>query len=132
VTLLATPDDVAAVWRTIQPGEEARRVDHLLAVATARVRQRFAGIDDRIASGDLDEVLVTHVVATLVKRAMTARAGDQPTSEGIGEASRSWTPGGSGDDALVVDDDLAALLQPVPAGTGRPGTAALGVGLPLP
>lgn len=87
----ATADDVAARWRPLS-SDEQDRADLLASDASALIRARYADVDARVASGDLDGQAVTIVVAGMVRRAMIgAAAGDGVTqsSETVGPFSHS-------------------------------------------
>lgn len=67
----ATSEDVAARWRTLSDAEVG--VADILSIdASAMIRERWADVDSRIASGDLLLSSVTRVVASMVKRSMLA------------------------------------------------------------
>jgi hypothetical protein len=87
----ATADDVAARWRPLS-SDEQDRADLLASDASALIRARYADVDARVASGDLDGQTVTIVVAGMVRRAMIGTAaGDGVTqsSETVGPFSHS-------------------------------------------
>lgn len=128
MTPFATAADLAAIWRPLSDAEAAR-ADEWLAVASARIRHRFAGIDARIADGTLDPALPGHVAVMMVKRVLSARSPDDPTTERIGEAQRGW-PASAAAAELTITDDEIALLSPPRAPRAR--TINLGVGVPLP
>lgn len=89
VAAFAEPDDVAARWRPLTPGEETV-AETLCDDASNLIRARFPGIDDQVTSGQVDAAVLTQVVAGMVKRAMIAPAdGLSSQSEGVGPYSRS-------------------------------------------
>lgn len=132
MTPLAEVADIETIWRTLTSAE-TDRAGRLIVVASAVVRRRFSDIDRRIASGAVDAVLAAHVVATMVKRAMTARTPEDAVAESIGEASRSWARGDGHDgDEPVLTDQLAALLASPGGRSTLPRTVRVGMGLPAP
>lgn len=73
-TPFATATDLAARWRPLSttgpaPTEQDRATT-LLGDASVWIRAWLPGIDQRIASGDLDANLVTLVACAMVKRSM--------------------------------------------------------------
>jgi hypothetical protein len=105
----ATADDVAARWRPLS-SDEQDRADLLASDASALIRARYADVDARVASGDLDGQTVTIVVAGMVRRAMIgAAAGDGVTqsSETVGPFSHSQSYANPmGNLFLTAADDL--------------------------
>lgn len=106
---LATPADLATMWRPLLPDETSRAADLLLR-ASALLRQAVPSIDDRIAQwtssddvpvGALDPTLVATVVATIVKRFIANVEG--VASESIGPYSVSY--------ALRTEKDVRGELQ---------------------
>jgi len=85
-------------------------------------------IDDRIADGTVDETIVAHVAAEMVKRYLDARGPNDPIREEAGPFAETWGQGQGA--ALVLTDDDCALLAPT--GPRRPRTINLGLGIPAP
>lgn len=128
-TPLASPDDVADLWRTLTPDEELR-VGRLITKASAMLRQRLPWVDARIARfatdptdpGGLDPETVSAVVATIVKRFLSNVQG--VASEGIGPYSVTYAIRGEKDvrgEMYVTDGDLDKLKVPSKTAT-RIGT----------
>jgi hypothetical protein len=87
----ASADDVAARWRVLTPAEQ-ELADTLASDASMLIRARYSDVDARVATGSLDEDVLTAVVAGMVRRAMIgAAAGDGVTqsSETVGPFSHS-------------------------------------------
>lgn len=105
----ATADDVAARWRVLTPAEQDQ-ADTLAGDASVLLRSRYADVDSRVASGDLDPATITIVVAGMVRRAMIgAAAGDGVTqsSETAGPFSHSQSYANPmGNLFLTAADDL--------------------------
>lgn len=66
---LATVEDVEALWRPLTT-QERTKAQLLLGYASATVRRKVPRVDDRIAAEQLNEDLVTGVVASMVARVM--------------------------------------------------------------
>lgn len=122
----ATSEDVAAQWRPLTD-DQVLIVDELLDYASAILRQRVGLIDDRLADGTLDPVLVRGVAVAMVLRVMR-------NPDGI----RQRTAGAV---SVTFDDARAAGIDPTPselsmlaprrAGRGAPRSARLCPGLGL-
>ena len=127
---LATPSDVADIWRPLTDTETAQATN-LIAKASSRLRQKCPfDIDTRIAlysadSSDpqaLDPLLVADVVANIVKRVMTNPAGvlsqsntTGPLSASVTFASRTSDDGATGSTLVVTDADIDQLRPAVPS-----------------
>lgn len=81
----ATPEDIAAGWRPLTPGEEAR-TEALLARASRIIRGDVPTVDQRIAAGLLDAALVADVTAAMVRRALKTPV-EQPAVSQIQESA---------------------------------------------
>ena len=110
VDAYATALDVEDRWRPLT--EVETRLANTLAVdASVRVRRRFPTIDARIASGSVDPLEVTAVVAGMVKRAMIAPEGVSLHTQVGGpyqDTKRYANPLG---DLYLTADDLAVLSE---------------------
>lgn len=143
-TPLATPDDVADVWRPLV-GVEEDRVFNLIAKASSRLRQQCPfDIDARIAlymagSSDptaLDPTIVADTVATIVKRFLVNVEGVATQSDSAGPFAHSATYVNrydkSGTDVRgaiqVTEADINQLRPAVPAHV--PSTFRVGIPLP--
>lgn len=87
---LATISDVEIDYGSIPPADWGR-VDTLLERAEARIRQVFADLDDRIADGRTNEVLVAQVESEMVAAVLdkTSRFQSQTFSQAAGPFSSS-------------------------------------------
>lgn len=144
-TPLATPQDVADVWRPLTAAEETQ-VAALLTKAEAKLRQKAPfDIDARMGlfatdptdPTALDPVIVADVLATVVKRFMVNRDGVASSSEGTGPFSKSQTfvnrydkTGSDVRGAIqITESDLDQLRPAVPAAKPEP---AIRVNVPCP
>lgn len=143
-TPLATPDDVADVWRPLLDTETAQ-VANLIRKASAKLRHACPfDVDARIAlfTTDpenvqaLDPDVVADVVATIVKRFLVNREGVASQSQGVGPFSKSATyvnrydkTGSDVRGAIqIIDSDIEQLRPAVPAQT----PTSFEVGIPDP
>lgn len=131
-TPLATPDDVAVVWRPLTP-DETVQVEALILRASAKLRHaaRF-NIDAAIAvhASDptspqaIDPIVVADVVATVVKRFLVNPNG--AASENVGPYSRVYVARSdkSGADVrgalAVTASDLEQLVRGSASGSRTP------------
>jgi hypothetical protein len=138
---LATPDDVADVWRPLT-ADETTQVLNLITKVSAKLRQKAPfDIDARIDlfSSDpadptaLDPVVVADVVATIVKRFIVNVDGVASSSEGMGPFSKSATfatfydkTGADVRGAIQVTESDIDQLRPAVQFTA-PSTARLGL-----
>jgi hypothetical protein len=113
---LAQVEDVANVWRAIESAEVAR-VEYLIDVASAKLRARCPfDLDARIGlftavPSDplaLDPVVVTNVVATIVKRVMVNPEGLASTTQTFGPFSESRTFAGRNESSASGDVEITA------------------------
>ncbi len=81
----ATASDLESGWRPLTDAEVAR-ADTLLSRASARIRQRFPSVDDRIAEGTLDPEIPLIVAVAMAQRAMSV------TAEGVSQESQNAGP----------------------------------------
>lgn len=124
--LLATPADVADIWRPLT-AEENQRAANLINKASALLKHAAPfDLAERIGyfTTDptnklaLDPTLVASVVAGIVKRAMVNPDGVVSKSETTGPYTNSATYGDAAAGAVVTvglvvtDDDLAQLRPP--------------------
>ncbi len=124
---LASTGNVADIWRPLGATEQTR-VEHLIASASALLRQKLPSIDARMAtfvadptdpSGLSSEVVAT-VVATVVKRFLTNPLGVTTESKALGGASISHGYSLRGDkdvrgELIVTAADLEKLAAPTEA-----------------
>lgn len=109
---------------TLDAPEDAQ-VESFLAYASARLRAHRPDIDDRIATMDLDSVLVTGVIVTAVVRALdTMRTGLRVRGEQFPEISTTYA---DADASLVyfTPEDLA-ILDPQAGASGGAFTIRVG------
>lgn len=126
---LATVDDLVTAWRPLTDTESSAAAN-LLAVASAVIRRRFPTIDTRIATGDIEQVIVTHVAAELVRRFLSTRNPDEPVQQGAGPFTAGW-PQAVTARAMVLNGDDLGMLAPVTTST-RARTIRLGLGITPP
>lgn len=87
----ATVPDLELRWKLLE-GEDVGRAAARLAQASRLVRSQVPTVDDRIASGELDPLLVADVVCDMVQRAMSAPImGAESVSHQIGSVSQQVT-----------------------------------------
>lgn len=103
---LAEISDVEGAWRPLSDAETLV-VTNRLVFASAIVRQRVPDIDDRIASGDIDPVLVAGVVAEAIKRVMINPDGKR--AETIDDYSYTRDSALSAGSLYLTDDEIALL-----------------------
>jgi hypothetical protein len=121
---LASPDDVADLWRPLTSTEVAR-ITNLVVKASSLLRQRLPQVDARIArfkadptdGGGLDPMAVATIVATVVKRFLVNPDGATNTSETQGpySSSKGFALRGDKDirgELIVLESDVASLLEP--------------------
>lgn len=130
---LATPDDVADIWRPLT-ADETTQVTNLIVKASAKLRHACPfDIDARIALHEvastdptaLDPTVVADVVATIVKRFLVNPEGAASGSDSEGPFSHSTTwvnrydkTGSDVRGAIqVTDSDIDQLRPAVPAAT---------------
>ena len=111
--------DVEAAWRALTATEQAV-ADVKLALASAIVRAEVPTVDDRIADGTLDPVLVKGIVVEMAVRALRNPEGIRQTSVAKSIDDFSTTTTEVRDQALsagavYLAEDERRLL----AGTGR-------------
>jgi len=122
---LATPDDVADMWRPLTSDEEPR-IQRLIDKASALLRQKVPWLDTRVARfladpadlGGLDPMVVADVTATIVKRFVVNPDGSTNTSESVGPFTQSKGFALRGDkdvrgEMLVTETDLTKLSPAV-------------------
>lgn len=125
--LLASPDDVAELWRALST-EETALARTLIRYASAILRRRVTDLDARVASGDVGADLVALVVARMVLRVMQSPAGGVK-SQTVGPYSVTYDTAAAARH-LVLDPDDLALLAPVPSTPTSPvGSIRLRPGL---
>lgn len=138
---LAQVDDVANVWRPLE-ASEIPRVQYLINVASAKLRARCPfDLDARIAlyyttpsdPSALDPVVVTNVVATIVKRVLVNPEGLASTTQTFGPFSESRTFSRGGNDPTPTGDieitaaDLGELIPTTRNGQGATRTLSVGL-----
>lgn len=110
---LASPADVAAVWRPLSDAETSR-VETLIGFASAALRLKLPGVDNYIARGAIDPQLVAVAVAAKVRDVLANPEGASQWSQSIGPASVSRSYGGDNRRRVglfvFTDDDISALL----------------------
>lgn len=115
---MATPlfdhTDVEELSGETYADTDLARVNKLIAIASAKIRNKVAKIDDRIADGTLDEELVKGIGAEIVFRALSV------IQRGIGvrrteypEWSTEYEPVSDSGRPLVYvsDEDVADLID---------------------
>lgn len=92
-TPYATAQDLSDRWRPLSPAEQTRATV-LLGDAGTKIRAAAPGVDDRLASGDLDPDVPLLVSVEMVRRAMLAPVDQAPMTQvqqTAGPFSRSGT-----------------------------------------
>jgi hypothetical protein len=83
--------DLEDRWQTLEEPQATRAIN-LLEAASRLIRAKVPGIDARIASGDLDALLVTDISCDRVRRVLVSPAdGAESTTAQIGGTSVSST-----------------------------------------
>lgn len=112
----ADAGDVAARWRPLTDAEQTV-ANTLVADASSLIRARFPGIDDQVASGQVDANVLTMVVAGMVKRAMVAPPdGLSQQSEAVGPYNRSQTFANPMGNVFLTAADTTLILGYQPSG----------------
>lgn len=122
MTSFAEPQDVVAVWRPFVGNEQAiatGRLEH----ASAIIRQEIPSIDERIASGALDAVLVKFVVIDMVLRHLRNRDGILSETAGAWSYRRDGSLAGG---VVYLDAEQRRQLS-----GGRSGARARSLRTPL-
>lgn len=117
VAPFATPTDVVTLWRPSNPvlsDPETTYVTVLLTQASALIRRGVSGIDDAIASGDVDADLVSMVAANAVLRVLRNPSG--ASQQSIGPESASFAGVKAAGQVVITAEELA-LLSPLSDGT---------------
>lgn len=87
---LAETFDIEARWRPLTDAEQ-QIAPTLIDDASANVRAQAPGVDDRIADGSLDPMLVAGVVARMVIRVLRNPTGAVSRQRQVDDASMSET-----------------------------------------
>lgn len=125
MTDLASVGDVEDAFGAVSD-EIAPRVDQLLRVASAVARQKAPGIDDRIAAGTVDALVVAAVVGEVVARALRNRAGVK--SQTTGPFSTTYDDRVAAGFVYLTDDEVLLLGGAVASTTtGRLRTVRVGL-----
>jgi hypothetical protein len=105
----ATTGDLEARWRPLTDAELIPAAT-LLGAASRLVLARVPDLDERIAAGTLDPLLVTDVVCDIVRRALTVRfTGAESTSVAVGQVSQSTTYSNPQANLYLTSDELIRL-----------------------
>lgn len=113
---LATAADVQVKWRPGGPdltAGESAYVNVLIGEASAKLRRRVTGLDELIAQGAVDSVLVVAVVTDAVLRVLRNPAG--VSQQSIGSSAASFAGIRAVGQVVITDEDVAQIL-PVDAG----------------
>lgn len=110
---LFTVADVQTISGVVYEEPQLAQVTQFVAIASAKLRNKVSKLDERIASGAIDPVLVKGIGAEIVLRALGA------LERGVGvrrveypEWSTEYeTGGGTGRLVYVTDDDVADLID---------------------
>lgn len=124
---LASPEDVADLWRPLTTAETSV-ARTLLRYASKMIRGRVADIDARITSGDLDSDLAALVAARMVLRVMQNPAG-AVKSQTVGPYSVTYDTASAAQHLVVDPADLALLAAPQTETVLPVGSIALAPGL---
>lgn len=106
----ATPSDLEARWRPLADSEGGR-AQTLLEDASQMIRDRWPGVDQRVAEGWLSANTLKRIVCAMVKRAMLTPGGDGVTqvSEAAGPWNLSQTFANPSGNLYLGKDEIAAL-----------------------
>lgn len=117
MTDLFTVEDVQEIAGETYAEPESTQVERFIAIASAKLRTRVSKIDERIAAGTLDPVLVQGVGAEIVMRAVaTVRRGLGVRRTEYPEISTEYEPASESGLVYVTDDDIADLIDNGEAG----------------
>lgn len=95
---------------------ELTQVNRFIAIASAKIRNKVSLIDERLADGTLDPVLVKGVGAEVVMRAVaTLRRGIGVRRTEYPEITTEYEPSAQRL-VLVTDDDVADLIDTADSG----------------
>jgi hypothetical protein len=122
---LAVISDVETLFRPLADDELALG-DRLIRMASARLRAKVANLDLRIATGDLDPLTVTDVVASMVVRVL--RNPEGVTQETIGPMGATFSAQVAPGFLMVTPDELE-LLVPIKAVRAAVGTIKVDHGM---
>ncbi|MCM6778035.1 hypothetical protein NDR87_30930 [Nocardia sp. CDC159] len=112
MTALFDLTDVQEIAGETYEEPELTQVNRFIAIAEAKIRSKVSRIDDRIASGDLDPVLVKGVGAEVVMRAVaTLRRGLGVRRTEYPEISTEYEPATAQNLVYVTDEDVADLID---------------------
>lgn len=106
----ASAQDVAAIWRPLDPAE-TERADVLARYASAAIRSRLPDTDRRIAEGLLAAEVATLVVVGMVLRVLHNPGG--VVSETVGPWSVQYGARGATGTLTLTDEDVALLTGSV-------------------
>lgn len=110
----ATADTIATMWRSLS-AEETERADTLCRYASAIIRTRVPGIDERISTGKLAGSVAGYVCASMVLRVMRNPSG--VAAESVGPWSVTYgSVGTQATGALYLSEEDLALLRGAPVG----------------
>ncbi|MCC3311525.1 hypothetical protein [Nocardia africana] len=91
---------------------EKTQVERFIAIASAKLRSRVSNLDERIADGRLDPVLVTGTGAAMVLRALTKmRRGIGVTRTEYPEVSEQYSADSRAGLVYVTTEELNDLLD---------------------
>ena len=91
---------------------ELTQVNRFIAIASAKIRNKVSLIDERLADGTLDPVLVKGVGAEVVMRAVaTLRRGIGVRRTEYPEVTTEYEPSSAQRLVLVTDEDIADLID---------------------
>lgn len=127
MTTYATVAQLVAKFRPLSSTEEATAEVHL-EEGSALLRRKVDGLDDGIADGSVDSVLVRKVLTDAVKRVMSNPSG--VTSQTVGPEAATFAGLNARSELTFTDEELA-LVTPVSeedeisAGGSVIGTASL-------
>lgn len=107
--------DLQAKWPGL-PASSVATAQVLLDEAEAVLLALVPGIADRVASGDLNAVLVRKVLTDAVKRSMETPSGVQ--SQTVGPESVTYFRSGSAGGGWFTADELSLLGAPVENSVG--------------
>lgn len=110
--------DVQTISAETYEDPEKSQVEQFILIATAKLRTKVAGLDERIANGRIDVNLVKGTGAAMVLRALdTMRRGIGVTRTEYPEISTQYTASTKTSLVYLTDDELEDLLETPDSGS---------------
>jgi hypothetical protein len=117
---LASLDDLTALLQRPLTDDQGQRAMQLLMRASALLRVQAPWVDDRIADGSLDPVVVGSVVAGIAKRVILNPGGYVAITTGPYSRTLQTRNGGGNDgDLVVTSEDVNKLILQIRSAPGQ-------------